>query len=152
MEAPNLTTITRVMDPAAAIVNSATRTWGDANRDFVPQPDELGPVTLVNFGNSVITQAYADDVRTTRGYNWEGSASIQHELAKNVSMNVGYFRRWFGNLTVTQNTRVTTADFNPYCITVPTDSRLPGGGGGRSPRRPRRTCRVPGLSSCAPSR
>ena len=113
MEAPNLTTITRVMDPAAAIVNSATRTWGDANRDFVPQTSELGPVTLVNFGTSVITQAYADDVRTTRGYNWEGSASIQHELMKNVSMNVAYYRRWFGNLTVTQNTRVTNADFSP---------------------------------------
>ena len=85
----------------------------------------------MNFGTSVITQAYADDVRTTRGYNWEGSASVQHELVKNVSMNVAYFRRWFGNLTVTQNTRVTTADFSPYCITVPVDSRLPGGGGGQ---------------------
>ena len=42
MEAPNLTTITRVMDPAAAIVNSATRTWGDTNRDFVPQPTRAG--------------------------------------------------------------------------------------------------------------
>ena len=131
MEAPNLTTITRVMDPAAAIVNSATRTWNDANSDFVPQPSELGPVTNVNFGTSVITQAYADDVRTTRGYNWEGSASVQHELVRNVSVNVGYFRRWFGNLTVTQNTRVTTADYSPYCITVPSDSRLPGGGGSR---------------------
>jgi hypothetical protein len=131
MEAPNLTTITRVMDPAAAIVNSATRTWGDANRDFVPQASELGPVTNVNFGTSVITQAYADDVRTTRGYNWEGSASIQHELMKNVSVNVAYYQRWFGNLTVTQNTRVTTADFSPYCIGVPVDTRLPGGGGGR---------------------
>jgi Carboxypeptidase regulatory-like domain len=130
MEAPNLTTITRVMDPAAAIVNSATRTWNDANRDLVPQESELGP-TNVNFGTSVITQAYADDVRTTRGYNWEGSASIQHEVAKNVSVNVAYFRRWFGNLTVTQNTRVTTGDFSPYCITVPADSRLPGGGGGQ---------------------
>ena len=82
MEAPNLTTITRVMDPAAAIVNSATRPWTDSNRDFVPQPAELGPVSNVNFGTSVITQTYADDVRTTRGYNWEGSASIQHELLK----------------------------------------------------------------------
>src|SRR6185436_3071491 len=58
MEAPNLTTITRVMNPAAAIVNSATRTWGDANRDFVPQTSELGPINQVNFGTSVITQAY----------------------------------------------------------------------------------------------
>jgi len=128
MEAPNLTTITRVMDPAAAIVNSATRPWTDTNRDFVPQPEELGPVSQVNFGNTVITQTYADDVRTTRGYNWEGSASVQHEVVRNVAVNVAYFRRWFGNLTVTQNTRVSNADFSPYCITVPADNRLPGGG------------------------
>jgi hypothetical protein len=131
MEAPNLTTITRVMDPAAAIVNSATRTWNDANRDYVPQASELGPITNVNFGNTNITQAYADDVRSTRGFNWEGSASVQHELARNVSLNVGYFRRWFGNLTVTQNTKVATGDFSSYCITVPSDTRLPGGGGGQ---------------------
>jgi hypothetical protein len=131
MEAPNLTTITRVMDPAAAIVTSATRTWNDLNHDFVPQASELGPITNVNFGNSVITQAYSPDVPTTRGFNWEGSASIQHELARNVSVNAAYFRRWFGNLTVTQNTKVTTANFSPYCITVPSDSRLPGGGGGQ---------------------
>ena len=130
MEAPNLTTITRVMDPAAAIVNSATRPWIDANRDFVPQPDELGPVSNVNFGTSVITQTYADDVPRTRGYNWEGSASVQHELLRNVSVNLAYFRRWYGNLTATQNTRVSNADFSPYCITVPGDSRLPDGGGG----------------------
>ena len=128
MEAPNLTTITRVMDPAAAIVNSATRTWNDANSDYVPQPNELGPVSNVNFGTSVITQAYADDVRSTRGYNWEGSASIQHEVVRNVAVNVAYYRRWFGNLTVTQNTRVGSGDFSPYCVTLPSDSRLPGGG------------------------
>jgi hypothetical protein len=130
MEAPNLTTITRVMDPAAAIVNSATRTWNDSNRDYVPQAGELGPINNVNFGNTVITQSYADDVRTTRGYNWEGSATVQHELARNVSVNVAYFRRWFGNLTVTQNTKVASSNFSPYCVTVPTDARLPGGGGG----------------------
>ena len=27
------------------------------------------------------------------------------------------------------NTRVTPANYNPYCVTMPTDSRLPGGGG-----------------------
>jgi hypothetical protein len=128
MEAPNLTTITRVMDPAAAIVNNATRTWNDTNRDFVAQADELGPISNVNFGTSVITQAYADDVRRTRGFNWEGSASVQHELLPNVSVNVAYYRRWFGNLTVTQNTRVSNANFSPYCITTPSDSRLPDAG------------------------
>jgi hypothetical protein len=44
-------------------------------------------------------------------------------------MTAGYYRNWFGNHLVTDNTLVTPADFNPYCITAPLDSRLPGGGG-----------------------
>jgi hypothetical protein len=44
-------------------------------------------------------------------------------------LNVGYYRRWFGNFTVTDNVLVTPADYDSYCITVPVDSRLPSGGG-----------------------
>jgi hypothetical protein len=44
-------------------------------------------------------------------------------------MTAGYYRNWYGNFLVTDNTLVTPADFNPFCITAPTDSRLPGGGG-----------------------
>ena len=123
MEAPNLTTITRVMDPAAAIVNSATRTWNDANHDFVPQASELGPINNVNFGNTVLTQR-SPTTRSTR-VQLGRSASVQHELAQNVSVNVGYFRavrqRW-----VTQNTAVTA--ITPYRIVMP--SGLASGGGG----------------------
>jgi hypothetical protein len=42
-----------------------------------------------------------------------------------MAVNVGYFRTWFGNFTVTDNLAVTPADFDPYCIPGPIDSRLP---------------------------
>jgi hypothetical protein len=129
LEGPNLVSFTRAANPAGAIVQSATRTWTDLNGDFVPQADELGPLSNANFGNSVITTTYAPDALTTRGYNWEFSGAVQHELLPKLSVNVSYFRRWYGNLRVTQNTAVTTANFSPYCITGPVDSRLPGGGG-----------------------
>src|SRR5262249_12436400 len=38
----------------------------------------------------------------------------------------------YGNFNITQNTAVTSQDFTPYCITVPVDARLPGGGGNQS--------------------
>jgi hypothetical protein len=48
-----------------------------------------------------------------------------------VSLNIGYFRTWSGNFTATDNQLVTRADYDPFCITAPVDSRLPGGGGYR---------------------
>jgi hypothetical protein len=41
-----------------------------------------------------------------------------------MALNVGYFRTWYGNFTVTANQALTPADFNQYCITAPTDVRL----------------------------
>jgi hypothetical protein len=46
-----------------------------------------------------------------------------------VGLNFGYYHRWFTNFTVTQNRAVTPADYDPFSIVAPSDSRLPGGGG-----------------------
>ena len=43
-------------------------------------------------------------------------------------MTASYFHTWWGNFNLTNNVAVGT-DYNPYCITAPVDSRLPGGGG-----------------------
>ena len=44
-------------------------------------------------------------------------------------MNANYYRRWFGNFTATENRAYTPDDYSPYCITAPSDPRLPAGGG-----------------------
>ena len=129
VEAPNLMSFTRAANPIGAIVSNTFRTWTDTNRDFVPQPSELGPLQNVNFGRSVVTTRYADEVLRDRGYNWEFSGSVQHELMPRVSANAAYFRRVYGNLTVTDNLARTPADYDPYSIVAPTDARLPGRGG-----------------------
>jgi hypothetical protein len=63
-----------------------------------------------------------------RGYNWEYSASLQHELMERVSMNVGYYRRQFYNLDVTDNLNLAVGDWTPFTITTPNDQRLPASG------------------------
>jgi hypothetical protein len=64
-----------------------------------------------------------------RPYNWESSAGIQHELMSRVSVTATYYRRWFGNFVVTEDRLREPADFDSFCITAPSDPRLPGGGG-----------------------
>ncbi len=118
--------------PVNTSVNSATRAWNDLNGDYVPQANELGPLSPANFGQSRITTRFAEDVTQgfgNRGYNWQASAAIQHELRPGIALNVAYFRTWYGNFLVSDNQATTQADYDPFCITAPGDSRLPGGGG-----------------------
>jgi hypothetical protein len=51
-------------------------------------------------------------------------ASVQREIVPRVSAYAAYSRRTYGNLTATRNLNVTNADFTPYCIPIPGDSRL----------------------------
>jgi hypothetical protein len=133
--------IASALHPVNASVYSVSRNWTDANHDYHPDCDltnpllngECGQVSDLNFGqNNPHAIQYANDVLNgwgNRGYNWQANVSFQHELYPGVGMNVAYFRTWYGNFTVTTNTAVTPADFNAYCVTAPTDSRIAGGGG-----------------------
>lgn len=77
-----------------------------------------------NFGQ--ITSRH--DPNLERGYNWEYSTSVQHELMERVSVNAGFYRRQFYNLDVIDNQNITREDWNTFTITTPNDSRLPGAG------------------------
>jgi hypothetical protein len=104
--------------------SSDTRTWTDRNNDRIPQADELGPSTNLNFGLPTITTRSTDDVREgwgSRPYNWEFAAAVQHELLPALSANIGYYRRQFGNLTWTHNRALTSNDFTPFSIVNPLD-------------------------------
>jgi len=77
-----------------------------------------------NFGQ--VTNRPDPDLK--RGYNWEYSAMVQHQLMERVSVSVGYFRRQFYNLDVTDNLNLAVSEWSPFGITTPTDPRLPASG------------------------
>ena len=125
-------------NPVLTSVNSATRTWNDLNGDFKPQCNfvdpapnqECGILTPSTFGQLRVTTRYDDAVRTgLRAYNWETSVGINQELWPGMSAEASYHGRRYGNFSVTDNLAVTPANFDPYCVAAPVDSRLPGGGG-----------------------
>jgi hypothetical protein len=134
---PNLA---QLWHPANQQVNNANRTWGDANANFVPDCDlllpaangECGPLSNVKFGLPTNETRLGADAFTgfgQRGYNWQGSASLQHELRPGLSLTVAYFRTWYGNFMVTDNQVIAPADFSPYCVTGPSNANLPASGG-----------------------
>jgi hypothetical protein len=144
--------IVQLNNPVNLMVISTTRTWSDpgfsaadaANPNFVPACNLQNPAANSANGQTcgaINNNAFGTVVRTTnyspdtidgwykRQYNWTASASIQRELRPGLSANVGYFRTWYGNFTVTDNLAVTPADYSPFCIAEPTNPGLPNGGG-----------------------
>jgi hypothetical protein len=133
--------------PVNRLANFVARNWTDGNRNFVPDCDLTSPLDQnflaiggdrcfamadQNFGKptpSVTVDPAVLNGFGVRPYNWELSAGVQRQILPRVSVDLGYFRRWFGNFAVTDNRALAATDFAPFSVTVPTDPRLPGGGG-----------------------
>jgi hypothetical protein len=132
--------LAQIWHPANQQVNSANRTWADANGNFIPDCDlvmqvangECGPLSTAKFGLPTNETRLGSDAFTgfgNRGYNWQGSVLLQHELRAGLSVNAAYYRTWYGNFTVTDNLAIGPSDFSSYCFTAPSNVALPGGGG-----------------------
>jgi hypothetical protein len=134
-------------NPISRIQTSTNRSWTDANRNFTPDCNLLNPAAQdlrpsggdfcgawsnQNFGRAVFTST--NDPAILEGWgvrpdDWSFSAAIQQELLPRLSVEVGYYRRWYGNTTETDNRAVTPSDYSVYSVTAPLDARLPDGGG-----------------------
>jgi hypothetical protein len=130
----------------ATLANTVTRNWTDANGNFTPDcnllnlqqqdnratgGDFCSVVSDLRFGQAIPSTAYDQDLLVgwgKRPYNWEFSAAVQHELLPRVGLDVGFFRRWYGNLSVTDNRAVLPSDYSAFSVTAPSDPRLPDGG------------------------
>jgi hypothetical protein len=93
---------------------------------------ELGPSTNRNFSNPRINTFY--DPNWASGFgkrpaDWEFSTSIQRQMLDGLSVNFGYFRRIYTDLELLYNQEVGRNDVDYFCVTGPSHSSLPNGGG-----------------------
>ena len=128
-------------------VQGVTRTWVDADSDFVPDCDlnNLGnqdlrpiggdlcePVSNSRWGQNVLTNNY--DPNLLKGWgvrpsDWDFGISVQQQLMRRMSVEVAYHRRSFAGFTVQDNTLVANNEYDAFSVTAPSDPALPGGGG-----------------------
>ena len=125
------------------------RTWNDLNGNFAVDCLVNGalPITAVNnsatggdicgagnpnFANfNTPTTTYSPDILRgwgKRPYDWNLGFQVQQQVLPRVSVDVGYFRRIFGNFSATDN-RAQNLFAQTTALSVPVDSRLPEGGG-----------------------
>jgi Carboxypeptidase regulatory-like domain len=128
--------------PANAIVTSATRNWtmsaaeiAASGGNYVPNCNLLnvaangdcGALSNNGFGTVATNTTYDPKVLhgwDVRPYNWQMDVQLQQQIIPGMGVTVGYFRTWYENLTVTENTDVPSSGYGTYCITGPTDSRV----------------------------
>jgi hypothetical protein len=131
-------------------VPGVTRTWIDADSDFAPDcdlsnplakgnaaatpggggQDFCGPISNLRFGQPVLTGNYDADVLDgwgVRAGDWSLGVSVQQQLLERMSIEVGYYRRWFDGFTLNDNLALAPADLTPYTVDAPLDSRQPNG-------------------------
>jgi hypothetical protein len=130
-------------NPANRTVSTYDRGWTDTDGDRVVDCNLLvltanGECVALtgnslNFGGASgnVTQVNPDTLKGwgVRENDWQWGVTVQQELLSRVSVEVGYARRWFRGVTVTDNTNRTPNQYDSYVVTAPSDSRLPGGGG-----------------------
>jgi hypothetical protein len=152
LEAATNHTTYSLSNPAARIAGSpvlgappaVTRPWTDGNSNYVPDCDLLNPLantsggdtcgqlSNLNFGKPIFSGSFDPAILEgwgVRPSDWQIGASIQQQVMTGVSVEVGYFRRWLQNFTVTDNRAVAATDYDSFGIVAPSDPRLPGGGG-----------------------
>ena len=136
------------LNPTGRLSTTTTRAWTDANSNFVADCNLLNPAaqdlaasggdicganTNANFGTQVFDSTLDPALLSgwgVRAGDWQLGASVQQEVLPRVAVEVGYQRRWLVNFPATDNRARGARGSHEFGVNVPTDPRLPGGGGG----------------------
>ena len=86
--------------------------------DDIAQDNEIGPSNKQNFGLKADREM---DSNFEREYNWEYSASVQHELMRGMSVTGAWYRRSYYDLWGTRNTLLGLSDYTLFQTPSPID-------------------------------
>jgi len=135
------------LNPTSRLSTTTTRSWTDANRNWVADcnllnsaaqdlrgsgGDLCGANTNRNFGTPVFASTLDPDLLSGWGKrpgDWQWGVSIQQEVLPRIGVELGYQRRWLVNSLVTDNLARGPEDHTEFSVVAPTDPRLPDGGG-----------------------
>lgn len=92
-----------------------TRTWGDANRDGIPQVSEIGP----SRGGLTSAATVGVDPDLRRPYQWEQTVTLEHQLSRSLAVAVSYYHRRFYDDFDTVNVALGPSDYTAVTIANP---------------------------------
>ncbi len=97
------------------------------NGDNIAQDNEIGPSSTTNFGLTAADRNFDPKLKWLS--NWETMASVSQQLFSRVSVSVGYYHRTFQNISITDRTNITRADYTSFSLPMPaiTSPSLAGG-------------------------
>ena len=133
--------VAQALNPVITSVNTVNRTWNDANRNYVPDCDLANPLANGECGgvrqpefraaehHHALRQTTSCGLRRPELSLGSVGRSAAADCRTAISVTFGYYRNWSNNFRATDNLEVIPADYSPFCITAPLDTRLPGGGG-----------------------
>jgi hypothetical protein len=138
-------------NPSELVSTITTRAWTDNNNNYrvdcdvlngQPQSpattgsiDTCGVFSDLNFGRARPGTRLDDSILSgwgARPHDWQFGVSVQQQVLPRVSVEAGYYRRWwpiFGAADITDNINTTGADYARFSVYAPSDARLPNGGG-----------------------
>ena len=136
-------------NPSERITTIASRTWTDADSDYNVDCNlfdaniqdlrgsggDFCGVGDFTFGSNRPSTVMDPSILSgwgVRPYDWQFGVSLQQEIVPRVSVEVGYYRRWWPIYTtadVTDIINVAPGEYTPFSVVAPSDPRLPDGGG-----------------------
>ena len=96
---------------------STTATWTDPNKDNIAQESELGPLANRNFYLPAARPTPDPDLQ--RPYQVLYNVAVQQEVAKGLSVTLGYYHRRYYDMFWTDNLATTFADYSIIPIADP---------------------------------